>query len=136
MAFGTGTFVTNKGKAVLADRVRTTPGTYTAAPKFVAIGVGATGAARTALAADTALSSEQETRVSGTESTVTTAAGVTGDTYQVVATITASAVRAVDESGLFDQLAVGGNMFTSATFPVVNLQSGDSVQFTWRVQLS
>lgn len=134
MAFGTATVVTNKGKAILADRVRTTPGTYTGAPKYVGIGVGATAAARTAVVADTALSSEVETpRTAGTESTVTT--GVTGDTYQVVSTITATAVRAVDESGLFDA-TTAGNMFTSATFPVVNLQASDSVQFTWKVQLS
>src|SRR3954464_15291083 len=134
MPFATGTVVTNKGKAVLADRVRTTPGTYTGAPKYVAIGVGAPAAARAAAITDTALSSEVETpRTAGTESTVTT--GVTGDTYQVVSTITASAIRAVDESGLFDA-TTAGNMFTSATFPVVNLSSGDSVQFTWKVQLS
>jgi hypothetical protein len=80
MAFGTATVVTNKGKAMFADRIMGTPGTYTNAPKHVAIGVGATGADRTAAAADTALSSEVETRTSGTESTQTTS--VTGDTYR------------------------------------------------------
>ena len=39
MAFGTATVVTNKGKAMFADRVRTTPATYTNAPKFCAMGV-------------------------------------------------------------------------------------------------
>lgn len=133
MPFGTATVVTNKGKAMFADRVRTTPATYTTAPKFVAMGVGATGAARTAAVGDTALSTEVESRATGTESIVTTS--VTGDTYQVVGTVTASATRAVDEGGLFDASTVG-NMFTSATFPVVNLASGDSIQFTWKVQLS
>lgn len=133
MPFGTATVVTNKGKAIFADRVRTTPGTYTAAPKFCAMGVGATGAARTAAAGDTALSSEVETRTSGTESAVTTTQ--TGDTYQVVGTITASATRSVDEAGLFDATTVG-NMFTSATFAVVSLNNGDSIQFTWKVQLT
>jgi hypothetical protein len=70
--FGTATVLTNKGKAIFADRVRTTPATYTTAPKFIAMGTGATGAARTAVAADTALSTEVETRTSGTESVVTT----------------------------------------------------------------
>lgn len=133
MPFGTATVVTNKGKAMLADRVGTTPGTYTTAPKFCAMGVGATGAARTAAAADTALSSEVETRTSGTESRVTTTQ--TGDTYQVLGTISASATRAVDEAGLFDASS-GGNMFTSATFPVINLASGDSIQYTHKVQLT
>lgn len=133
MPFGTATVVTNKGKAIFADRVRTSPGTYTTSPKYVAMGVGATGAARTAVAADTALSTEVESRTSGTESTVTTS--VTGDTYQDVGTITAAATRAVDEGSLFDA-STSGNMFTSATFPVVNLASGDSIQFTWKVQLT
>ncbi len=133
MPFGTATVLTNKGKALFADRARVSPGTYTNAPRYVAIGTGATGAARTAAAADTALSTEVETRSAGTESTVTTTQ--TGDTYQSVGTISISATRAVDESGLFDASSTG-NMVTSATFPVVNLSSGDSLQLTWKVQIS
>jgi hypothetical protein len=131
MAFGTATVVTNKGKAVYADRVRTTPATYTTSPKFVAIGTGATAAARTAAVADTALSTEVETRTSGTESVLTTT--VTNDTYQVVGTVTATATRAVDEAGLFDA-STAGNLFGSATFAVVNLASGDSLQLTWQIK--
>jgi hypothetical protein len=145
MPFGTGTVLTNKGKGILADRVRTSPGTYTASPKFVAHGNGATAAARTAAAADTALSVEQDlvasNRVTGSESTVTTTQ--TGDTYQVTGTVTAQAARnttganaPIDEAGLFDLITTGGNMFTSATFPVVNLASGDSIAYTWKVQIS
>ena len=134
MPFGTGTVVTNKGKAIFADRVRTSPATYTNAPKYPGMGTGATAATRTAAAGDTALSTEVETpRSAGTESIVTTT--VTGDTYQVQGTITASATRVVDEAGLFDA-TTAGNMFTSATFPVINLASGDSIQFTWKVQLT
>lgn len=129
--FGTATVVTNKGKAMSADRIRTTPGTFTTSPKFIAMGVGATGAARTAAVTDTALSTEVETRASGTESVVTTS--VTNDTYQSVGTLTATAARAVDEGGLFDASTVG-NMGTSATFPVVSLASADSLQFTWKIQ--
>lgn len=133
MPFGTATVLTDKGKAITADRVRTTPATYTTAPKYIAMGVGATGAGRTAAAADTALSTEVETRTAGTESVVT--GTVTGDTYQSVGTITATATRVVDESGLFDA-STAGNMYTSATFAVINLASGDSIQFTWRVRYS
>lgn len=131
--FGTATVLTNLGKAILADRVRTTPGTYTTSPKFIAMGVGATGAARTAVAADTALSTQVETRTSGTESTVTTTQ--TNDTYQSAGTVTATATRVVDESGLFDA-STSGNMFTSATFAVINLSNGDSIAFTWKVQVT
>lgn len=130
MPFGTGTVVTNLGFAVAAKRfLGASPAQ--AEPNFSAIGVGATGAARTAAAGDTALSTQVESRVAGTSSTVTTTQ--TNDTYQVVATHTATATRAVDEGGLFDASS-GGNMFTSATHPVVNLASGDSLQNTWKVK--
>lgn len=133
MAFGVATVLTNKGKALFADRARTTPGTYTTSPKFIGIGTGATGAARTAAATDTALSTEVETRASGTESTVTTTQ--TGDTYQSQGTISITATRAVDESGLFDA-STTGNMITSATLNVINLLNGDSLQLTWKVQIT
>lgn len=134
MAFGTATVVTNKGKAMFADRLRTTPATYTVSPKFMAMGVGATGAARTAAVGDTALSTQVESRTTGTESVVTTS--VAGDTYQCAGVITASAARNVDEFGLFDA-ASGGNMGFSATFTVIVLPgSGDSIVFTAKIQLT
>lgn len=132
-AFGVATVVTNKGKAMFADRLRTSPGKYTTSPKFVAIGVGATGAARTAVAADTALSTEVESRTSGTESTVTTS--VTEDTYQVTGTVTATSERKVDEMGLFDASSAG-NMSVSATHAVDTLSSGDSIAYTVKIQQS
>jgi alpha-L-arabinofuranosidase len=95
------------------------------------MGVGATGAARTAAVTDTALSTEVETRATGTESIVTVT--VTSDTYQIVGTITATAARVVDEAGSFDASTVG-NMATSFTFAVVNLANGDSIQFTIRLR--
>lgn len=133
MPFGAGCVVTNVGKAMFADRMRTTPGTYSNSPKFVAMGVGATGAARTAAVGDTALSSQVESRTSGTESTQTTT--VTNDTYQVVGTVTATATRAVDEAGLFDASS-SGNLAVSATHAVNNLASGDSIQYTFKAQQS
>jgi len=133
MAFAVATVVTTIGKAIFADRVRTTPATYTNSPKYVAMGTGATGAARTAVVADTVLSAQVETRTSGTESVVTT--GTTGDTYQVVGTVTATTTRACDEGGLFDASS-SGNMFTSATYNVISLTNGDSIQFTWKAQLT
>lgn len=131
--FGVATVLTNKGKAMFADRLRTSPATYTTSPKFLAIGVGATGAARTAVAADTALSNEKETRTSGTESTTTTS--VTNDTYQVTGSITATAERAVDEAGTFDAASTG-NLFVSATHNVDSLNNGDSITYTWKIQQS
>ena len=132
MAFGTATVVTNSGKAIAAKRhVGSTPSQ--AEPLYVGIGTGATGAARTAAAADTALSTAVESRVSGTSSNVTTS--VTNDTYQVIGTVTATGSRAVDEAGTFDA-STSGNMDISATFAVINLASGDSLQLTFRKQFS
>lgn len=134
MPFGVAAVITTIGKAMFADRIRTTPGTYSNSPKYIGAGVGATGAARTAVVGDTALSSElAEGRTSGTESLETTS--TTNDTYQVQGTITASGTRAVDEVGLFDASS-SGNMFLSATHAVVNLISGDSIQYTLKASLS
>lgn len=131
MPFAAATVLTNTERAIVADRIRTTPATYTVAPKFLAIGTGATAAARTAAAADTALSTEAETRTSGTESVVTTS--LTGDTYQVVGTITMTGTRAVDEGGTFDASTVG-HMAVSWTQLVDNFSSGDSYTITVKIQ--
>lgn len=130
MPFGAGQVVTNSGKAIAAKRhAGTTPAQ--AEPLYVAIGTGATAAARTAAAADTALSTQVETRTAGTSSEVTTT--VTNDTYQVVGAITATASRAVDEAGTFDASSAG-NMDLSATFAVINLNAGDTLQVTFKKQ--
>jgi hypothetical protein len=132
MAFGTNTCVTSSGKAIAAKRhIGATPAQ--AEPNYIGIGVGATGAARTAAVGDTALSTAVESRVAGASGTVTTT--VANDTYQTVGTITATAARAVDEAGTFDA-AAAGNMDISATFAVVNLASGDSLQLTIKKQFS
>lgn len=128
MAFGTATVVTTIGKAIAAKRhIGATPAQLE--PLYVGIGVGATGAARTAVVGDVALSTAVESRVAGTSSNVTVTTA--NDTYQVVGTVTATASRAVDEAGTFDASAAG-QMDISATFPVVNLLSGDSLQLTFK----
>jgi len=130
MAFGTATVFTNAGRAVVTNRLK---GLGTEL-NYIALGVGATGAARTAAVTDTVLSSElAEGRANGTSSVVTTS--VTNDTYQTVGTITASGVRSVDEAATFDAVTVG-DMGVSATFGVVTLQNGDSLQVTARVQFN
>jgi len=133
MAFGVATVLTNKGKAMLADRQRSSPGTYSTPPKWIGVGTGATGAARTAVAADTALTTETDTRAVGTESTVTTSQ--TNDTYQTQGTISVGGTRAYDEGGTFDAITTG-NMSVSATYNVINLLSGDSLQLTVKTQVT
>jgi hypothetical protein len=131
LAFGTATVVTTSGKVTAANRLQTTPTRNP--PKFIAIGTGATGAARTAVVGDTALSTEVETRATGTESIVTVTNA--NDAYQVQGTITFTGSRAVDEAGTFDASSVG-NMDISATFPVINGLSGDSLQLTFKHQMT
>ena len=132
MTFSTATVITSSGKAIAAKRhIGSTPSQ--AEPLYIGIGTGATAAARTAAIGDTALSTPAESRAAGTSSTVTTT--VTNDTYQTVGTITATAARAVDEAGTFDASS-SGNMDLSATFAVVNLGIGDSLQLTAKKQFS
>jgi hypothetical protein len=128
-AFGVATVVTNKGKEIWAERLMESPATYTHSPHWMAMGVGATGAARTAEKTNTALTTEKMTRTVGTES-------VSTNKYKVTGSIAATEELKVDEAGLFDQLASGGNMYTSATMNVDTLANGDSITFTWTVELS
>jgi hypothetical protein len=128
MPFGAATVITNKGFAIASGRmIGASPSQ--AEPKFIGMGVGATGAGRTAAAGDTALSTEVESRTSGASSQVTQTQ--TNDTYQLTGTVTATATRAVDEAGTFDASTVG-NIDISATFAVVNLSNGDSIAFTFK----
>lgn len=129
MAFGTATVLTNVGLGVTGRMVASEAQDD---PKYLGIGTGATGAARTAVVGDTALSTEVETRVGANAPTAETTTQ-TDDTFQVIQTITATAGRALDEAGIFDA-STTGNMFLSATFPVINLLSGDSIQITAQVQ--
>ena len=124
---GTATVITTAGAAIQAKRMVGATPTQTE-PKYVAMGVGG-GTTRTAAIGDTALTTPVETRTTGTASTTITT--YANDTYQVVGTIAATTARAIDEAGLFDQLALGGNLMISATFPVQNLLNGDSIQFTF-----
>jgi hypothetical protein len=124
VAFGTATVKTNAGFAIITNRI-IGAGTE---PKWQGIGTGATGAARTAVAADTALTTEVETRATASGTRVT--GTQTNDTVQWVLTTTATANRANDEAGTFDASSAG-NMMISATYSVVNLLTGDGIQNTW-----
>lgn len=117
------TVLTDAGKAIIANRM-IGAGTE---PKYVAMGTG--GGSRTAAAADTALTTEVETRTAGTGTRVTTT--VTNDTHQEVGTVTATGSRTVNEAALFDASSAG-NMYISATHADNGLSSGDSLQYTFK----
>ena len=50
-------------------------------------------------------------------------------------TITASATRAITNAGVLDASSAG-NLYVKGDFATVNLASGDSIQFTFKVQFS
>lgn len=95
--------------------------------RYVGWGTGA----GTAADGDTTLFTEvtDTSRAAGTQSQATTT--TTNDTYRVVGTLTATQARAITNAGIFDQAATGGNMFSKTDFSVINLATGDSIQFTF-----
>ena len=121
------TAVVNTGRAILTNRLL---GSGTE-PKYVAMGTGTTAVTL----ADTALGGEVESRTTGTSSRTTTSS--TNDTYQVTGTVTATTSRTIGECGLFDQSALGGNLFVRGVLAAtISLASGDSIAFTFTVQVS
>jgi hypothetical protein len=128
--------VTSAGKAAIASRINGA-GSEALFDK-IGWGTGATAAA----AGDTALQAEKDasgatstTHVvsSATCSRVTTS--VTNDTAQMVGTATATGTIAITESGVFNA-ATAGTLLARQVFTAVNVVSGDSIQFTWKIQAS
>ena len=123
------TVVTNGGRAVAVNRLR---GTGTE-PLYVGWGTGAgtASAGATALYTETAsdLSTTSGTRVTGSSASFST--NVTGDTYRVTATCTASASGTVTNAGLFDAATISaGNLFMYGDFTGVGLDANDAIAFT------
>ena len=119
------TLLVNTGKAIVTSRLNS-GGTV---PQYVAWGTGA----GTTAATDTTLFTEVGTRVSGTVSQQTTT--TTSDTYQVVGTQTAGSSLTITNAGIFDA-STSGNLFVKGDFTGLALNSGDSIQFTFKVQFS
>lgn len=92
--------------------------------------------AGTAAATDTQLFSEDnDGRATATLSQQTTT--VTGDTYQAVGTITSTGTKTITNAGLFDAATEGtGNMLVKGDFTGIPLLSGDSIEFTIKLQVS
>ena len=120
------TLLVNTGKAIVTNYLN---GGAATQPKYIAWGTGAGTTAST----DTTLFTETGTRVSGTTSQVTTS--TTNDTLQVVGTQTAGSSLAITNAGLFDA-STSGNLFSKGDFSTINLNTGDSIQFTFKVQFS
>ena len=116
--------IVDTGLALTASRLKGSG----SEPKYVAWGTGATAAAD----GNTTLATESgEARTEGTTTLQTTSTA--GDTYQVVGSITATAVRAIVEAGLLDSSA-SGTLFLRGTFDVINVNTSDSISFTVKTQ--
>lgn len=128
------TVLTDAGRAIITNRLK---GSGTE-PVYVAWGTGAGTAAVT----DTTLFTEKAddlstgsgTRVTGTSTRVTT--DVTNDTWQLVGTITATGSGTVTNAGCFDSATIAaGNLFIKGDFTGIGLSSGDSIEFTFKLDI-
>lgn len=118
--------IVNAGKAAVAGLILTD----VSVSDFdqIAIGTGTTAPA----AGDTALETETH-RSAGTGSRVTTS--VTDDTAQLVVTFNFSGSYAITEAGVFNA-GSGGDMLCRQTFSAINVANGDSLEITYKVQVS
>lgn len=128
--------IVDAARAVISARLY---GTGSAAFAAIGLGIGTTAAAT----GDTALQTGKKTDGTGdggvhaiatasvTASSVTTT--VTNDTAQFVGTATFTATLAVTESGVFNA-DTNGTMLAHQVFSAINVVSGDSIQFTWKIK--
>lgn len=119
------TVLANVGLAWIIDKM---DDSQTSSMNRVGWGTGA----GTAAATDTALFTEAgESRATGTISQQTTS--VTGDTYQVIGTLTSTSTKTITNAALFDA-ASSGNMLVKGDFTGIPVLANDSIEFTFRVQ--
>lgn len=123
--------VTSAGKAGAASRINGSGGE--AAFTYIAVGTDATAAN----VADTTLQTESSTsglsRANSTVSRVTTS--VTNDTAQLLNTFTVTGTVAVTESGVLNASSAG-TLLARQVFSAINVVNGDSLQITWKFQMS
>lgn len=107
---------------------------YTSRARHIGWG---TGSGQTATSTDLATAAA-EARTAGTTSQQTT--NTSNDTYRITGTITATGARAITEVGVFDGAGSGSppsgaNLGIYGDHSVINLASGDSIQYTVDVVL-
>lgn len=106
----------------LVDQLQSSTGQI-AAFDYHGMGTGAVAEA----VGDTALGTQVESRVQGTKTE-----GASANIYRTVATITASAARAITEHGVFNA-STAGTLMDRSVFTVINLANGDGIQFTYEL---
>jgi hypothetical protein len=123
--------VVSAGKAGAASRINGAGAE--AVFTYIALGTGTNAAA----AGDTALQTESSTnglsRANSTASRVTTS--VTNDTAQLQNTFSVTGTVAVTESGVLNAASTG-TLLARQVFSAINVVNGDSLQITWKFQMS
>jgi hypothetical protein len=123
--------VTSSGKAAIAALILTDISSNDF--DYIALGTGTTAAA----AGNTSLESEITTgggqRAAGSGTRITTS--ITNDTAQLVSSFSFTDSFAVTEAGMFNS-DTGGDLLCRQVFSPVNVISGDTLQITWKIQVS
>ena len=121
--------VTNAGKAEVAALIGTDTAGDGTAFDYIAIGTGTTSET----ASDTALENEnQRAAAVGTRTTTS----VTNDTLQLVKdAFTFGSSANITESGVFNA-STGGTMLCRKTFSAIGVTSDDTLNVTWKIQIS
>ena len=128
--------ITNAGFAAIASRLNGDGGEAVFASIGQGVGTNAANVTDTALQTEKKADNTTSTIhaiAAATASRINTA--VTNDTAQWVGTVNETATMAITESGVFNA-TTAGTMICRQTFTAVNVVSGDSLQFTWKVQAS
>lgn len=115
--------VTDAGVAYLVDAFQNL--TEPENMKYHGTGTGTTAEA----ANQTALVTEVATRATGT-----TTEGASANIYRTVGTVSYSGTFAITEHGIFSA-STGGTMLDRSVFAAINVQSGDSIEFTYELTL-
>lgn len=130
------TYVVKEGIKIITNRIK---GSGTE-PVYIGWGSGSTATTPDDTAVETelnlgltALGANPHAGGAGTSTRETTVFAF--DTYQVVGTLTASGAGTIANAGLFDA-ASNGNLFMKGNFTGIGLSSGDSIQFTFKAQLT
>lgn len=123
--------ITNAGRAIISGLINGSgsPAAFT----YIAVGTGTTAAATSDTALQTEVSTSGLSRVAGTVSRVTTS--ITNDTAQVTTTFTVSGSVAVTEAGLLNASSTG-TLLARQVFSAINVENGDTLQITWKIQNS
>ena len=119
--------ITNMGKQEVAGLICADQASSYTAFDYIAVGTGTTAAS----ASDTAL--EAETSREAATGTLTTTS-VTNDTMQLVASFTGISAT-ITEAGVFNASS-GGTMLARQTFSGISLTSSDTLEVTYKVQVS